>query len=90
MALQNAFENLATESKQDTIIREVSKGYTRIIDEVSETVSYIGEATPGSSAGSSVWRIKKIDTSGDTTITWADGTNAFTKEWDERATYTYS
>lgn len=54
---------------------------------------YIGYAQPGSSDGSTVWSIKKLaydSSSRVTSIKWADGTNAFTKEWDERATYTYS
>ena len=54
---------------------------------------YIGVAAPSSAKGSLVWSIKKLtyNASGQTTdIQWADGTAAFTKEWDERATYTYS
>lgn len=56
-------------------------------------IEYVGEAEPGSSTGSTVWRIKKLAYDGggfQTSITWASGNRNFDKEWDERATYVYS
>lgn len=64
--------------------------YAVRLDEASATVSYVGEAEAGSSAASAVWRIKKIDESSGTVITWADGSTAFDQVWDDRASLTYS
>jgi hypothetical protein len=70
----------------------VMKQYKLLMDDVSATVSYIGEALPGSDVADPAWRIKKLDTSSDpeVQVTWADGTADFDKVWNDRATYTYS
>lgn len=60
------------------------------VDVASSTVTYIGKAAPGASAGASVWQIMKIDTSSGTSITWADGDDNYDNEWDERANLSYS
>ena len=68
----------------------VKKALTEVIDVVDANNTYIGQAEPGSSTGSTVWRIKKIVVSGSTTtIGWAESDGSFSYEWDERATYTY-
>jgi hypothetical protein len=65
--------------------------YTKLIDAVGGNQTYIGEALPGSSLASAVWRIKLITETGqDIEIEWADGVSSFTKVWDDRLTYTYS
>jgi len=56
---------------------------------------YIGEAIPGTATSEAKWRIKKMEydngqTQPPTGVTWADGVSTFTKEWDERTSYTYS
>jgi len=55
-------------------------------------ILYQGESSPGTSKGAASWRIKKLSYSGTNVvdIQWADGTNNFTKVWNDRATYTYS
>lgn len=60
-----------------------------IIDEASATVTYIGTAPAGSATSSSLWQIKKIDTSSGTTIKYADGDTSHSKIWDNRANFTY-
>jgi hypothetical protein len=54
---------------------------------------YLGECLPGKqlSPDEPWWRIRKYIYSGDdlVQILWADGTSAFNKIWDDRATYTY-
>ena len=52
------------------------------------TYTYIGEASPGSSTSSAVWRIMRI-TNSDTTIVYADGGDA-DQVWDNRASLSYS
>jgi hypothetical protein len=61
------------------------------IDSVSSTVTYVGDALPGSATSSSVWKIIKIETSGaNTSVTYANGSDSFDQIWDNRASYTYS
>ena len=62
---------------------------TLLLDEVSATVSYIGEAQPASSTAASVWRIRKLDTSSGISLTYADGNTFFDNVWDNRASLTY-
>lgn len=52
--------------------------------------TFVGEAAPGSADSAPAWRIKKMLTAGSVfRIVWADGTSAYDKVWDDRATYTY-
>jgi len=53
---------------------------------------YEGTAQPGKATSEAEWQIKKYEYSGDdlTEINFADGTAAFTKIWDNRASYSYS
>ena len=55
-------------------------------------IIYQGEAQPGTSTSSPNWRIKKFEYDGNNviSITWAGGTNAFDKVWDNRSSYNYS
>lgn len=65
--------------------------YTKRVDYVSASLTYIGEATPGTAEGSALWRIKKIVTTGDDIdITFADGDSSFDNIWTNRASLTYS
>ena len=61
-----------------------------LIDEVSPTVTYIGEAPTGASPNSPIWRISRITVSGtETIIQYANGTTAWNSMWDDRASLTY-
>lgn len=69
----------------------VSSGlYNVFLDEASATITYVGEASPGTSGSDSTWRIKRLDSTSGLIITWADGDSDFDKVWDDRASYTYS
>ena len=57
------------------------------IDEGS-TYTYIGQALPATATATGAWRIKRLVNS-TSVVTWADGTAAFSKTWDNRASYTY-
>ena len=62
-----------------------------LIDEVSETVTYIGKAVPGANTSSASWLIKRITESGTiTTVAYADGNSSFDNVWDNRTSLTYS
>jgi len=55
------------------------------------TVTYIGEATTGTTTSSSNWRIKRLTQSGSVLIIeWADGNGNFDNIWDNRTSLTYS
>lgn len=60
------------------------------VDDSATPVSYIGEAPVGSATSAAVWRIKKVDETSGTIVTWADGNSQFDNIWDNRASLTYS
>lgn len=63
---------------------------TTRVDEVSATVTYIGEAPTGASPSSPVWRISRVNTIGpQTIIQYVDGNTEWNSVWDDRASYTY-
>lgn len=64
--------------------------YTTRIDEASGTVTYIGDADPGTATSASSWRVKKIDSSSGTSILFAGGDDTFVNAWDDRASLSYS
>jgi len=53
---------------------------------------YLGEASPGSSTASGVWRIRKFTYTDNkqTAVEWAEGEGTFTKFWTGRTAYLYS
>lgn len=63
-----------------------------ITDVPSNTVMYIGKASIGSATSASVWRIMKLvtDANGGITLTYAQGSPAYTNVWDNRASLSYS
>ena len=65
--------------------------FTQKVEKVDSATTYIGVAQIGTSAASAGWQIYKVTVSGTvTSIEWAEGTDAFTNIWNDRATYTYS
>jgi hypothetical protein len=61
------------------------------LDKTAAPVYYIGEAQPGSNEGAALWRIKKVDNSGDVlTILFAGGHDRFEHVWTDHLTLTYS
>lgn len=65
--------------------------YTTRLDEVSATITYVGEADPDTLTSEALWRIKRLDTTNDDlVILWADGDANFDNIWDDRASLTYS
>ncbi len=62
----------------------------------SNNLIYSAFAVPGSSTGDKVWQIRKMTYSGTNLITVAwpqisgKASTAYSFEWDDRATYTYS
>lgn len=56
---------------------------------VDGTAVYLGEATPGASQASAIWRVMKFDSSTGS-IKWADGNDNFDNVWDDYASLTYN
>lgn len=65
--------------------------YSAVTDEVSSSLLYSGLAAPGSAGASAVWRIKRVQVTGNVTATtWADGNTNFDNVWNNRASLSYS
>ena len=59
---------------------------------VDGNLEYLGRARPGAAESAAEWQISKTayDASGRvTSVKFAAGTNAYTKVWNDRATYSY-
>lgn len=98
-SLQADVHSVGAVDALDVVVRDggggiVSGGdstpYATRVDEASATVTYVGEANPGTATSAASWRIKKIDTSSGTVVTWADGDASFDNIYDNRAFLTYS
>lgn len=64
-----------------------------LVDEISDTQLYRGEAVVDSLTSDPVWRIRHVIIAADgssSQTTWASGTQDFDKVWDDRASYVYS
>lgn len=93
---------MATEVNADLIVDDGNGGTRQLsvndfgsalslrMDEASATVTYVGEALPGTATSAASWRIKKLDTAAGTSVKWADGDTLFNNVWDNRAALTYS
>lgn len=63
--------------------------YTKRIDQVSDTVIYVGETIPGTPTSTAFWRIKRITMVGvDIVVEWANDGQLASK-WDDRASLLY-
>lgn len=74
---------------------QVSSGttvnYKQHVDVVSDSITYLGYADPGTSNASALWQIRRITTTGeDLLIEYADGDALFDNVWDDRASLSYS
>jgi len=60
-------------------------------DKTNDPVFYLGEADPNTEESASLWRIKRIDSSGNVVIVlFADGNDLFDNSWSNHLTLTYS
>lgn len=85
---------MASDGTQIATFSTDQTGYTTTIDYLTGTVAiYVGEAVPGSSKASAVWRIKKLtyDTNNNVTdVQYAGGVATFVNIWNNRAVFSYS
>jgi hypothetical protein len=62
-----------------------------LIDQASGTITYFGQAAPGTATSAASWRIQRMSVSGTvTTFQYANGNLNFDNVWDNRAALTYS
>lgn len=59
------------------------------LDEVSNTLNYVGEAAVGSADSAAVWRIKRITTTG-TVLKIEYASSSYNQIWNNRAALTYT
>lgn len=57
---------------------------------VEGSVTYIGQAAPGSAQSANVWQCKKVDETTGTVITWADGNSLFDNVATDLTALSYS
>lgn len=63
----------------------------KLIDEVSPTIMYVGEAQPGSDEAAAAWSIKRVEfIDEDIEVKWANSVNTYSNVWNDRLTYTYN
>lgn len=87
---QNTVEVLKYDPSSDSLVSDIADGTLELfVDKVSASVLYICEAPAGTATDAIGWRIRRIDTVNPITIKYADGSTAFNKVCDDRATYTY-
>lgn len=80
-----------TMSASDSSVETRSLPMKVAIDEVSSSVTYVGESLTGTATSSALWRMKRITQSGTVLIIeWADGDGLFDNTWDDRETLSYS
>jgi len=93
ITLEDAFANSYDATQYGIRVLNDDLDYTTLIDYDSGTNPiYIGKAATGTLTSAATWQIMKITwdvNNNPTEIKWADSVITFTKEWDERASYTY-
>lgn len=82
---------LPTSASTETTLQTISFGgfkFTLRLATAGE-IDYVGEASIGTATSAASWRIKKVDSTTGTVITWA-GSGVFDQVWDNRASLSYS
>lgn len=89
----NFEENGEQQTFESLIDKHIMKALEKQIKEHStnSSITYVGEAEPGSSTSDPVWRIKVVvETGNDISVEWADGNGNFDNIFDDRETINYS
>lgn len=83
---------LDASDRGDTTVLSVDSAASEVLyDAASDTVSYVGWSVPGTAQSAAAWRIARLesDAFGNLTKYYADSDPTFTKQWTQRASYTY-
>lgn len=81
---------IVSEASDTPVVAEEDEVYDIEVDTSVPNTTYVGQALPGTPAASPAWRIKRItETSGGSSVDWADGAAAFIHSWNDHLTLTY-
>ncbi len=82
---------LPSSASTETTLQTISFGGVKYALRMATvgSVDYVGEAAIGTATSAASWRVKKVDSTSGTVITWA-GTGTFNQVWDNYASLTYS
>jgi hypothetical protein len=82
-AIKTAIEAVNTKTTGPVALR---------FDNATDPIAYKGEANAGTATSAATWRISRITTAGDgsVTIEWADGNTNFDNIWNNRTSLSYS
>ena len=76
--------------RPSNVVATVELNFAEIIDEVSDTTTYICKAKIGSLSSEAVWQICRFVKTGTVTVkTWASGNDKYDKIADNRSTLSY-
>jgi len=79
-----------TTAKGTPVVATREEGAIRV-DEVSDTLFYVGYAINGTGEGTNSWKIKRIQKVGNVwSIGYPNGSSNYTFNWSGRAGYTYA
>jgi len=68
-----------------------NENFTIKVDEVSDSLTYVGRAARNSATDKPVWQLMKVTETGTITdVQWAEGRDDFKFTWDDRTSYSYS
>lgn len=78
-------------SEDDDLAETIEASLAVQVDEVSDTVTYVGKAIPGTDTSAGLWQIQRLTEPavGDLVVEWANGAATFDKIWDDRLGYSY-
>jgi hypothetical protein len=82
--------NLAEVESTTLALKAAPPMFITRVDEASSTITYVGEANPGTATSGAFWRIYKLDETSGLIKTYADGNFNFDNVWDNRASLSYS
>lgn len=81
-------EKLDTATLEELAVLTAGNYSLRLV--TSGVYTYIGVADPGSSEGSAVWQVKRMDETSGLIILFADGDDSFDNIWSNYASLSYS
>ena len=73
-----------------TVTSSLPGPYVLLLEEASSTITYIGEADPGTATSAASWRIKRLDSTSGLAVKYGGGVTTFSQVWDDRASLSYS
>ena len=87
--IERPVQIIIAESNSEQVVQE-EELYDIEIDTSVANITYVGQALPGTPSSALAWRIKRItETSGGSSVDWANGAAEFVHSWDSHLSLTY-